>query len=65
MSNVREFRRIRLPGGFLEVGGLAGLPTLHNFTPDGHTGSMCMACFGWVSDPRHAFHRRLPVGGLP
>ena len=56
-------RYVRLSGGStVKVGALAGQPQArHGFVPDAWTGTSCMACFGWVSDPQHAFHR-LPAG---
>lgn len=56
-------RYVRLSAGTVRVGQLAGTAAPHPFAPDGHTGTSCMACYGWVSDPRHAAHPRLPVGG--
>lgn len=48
-----EVRVVRLGGVDVEVGGLACSDVQHPFVPDGHLGTQCMACFGWVSDCRH------------
>lgn len=56
-------RYVQLAGGTVRVGQLAGTDALHPFAPDGHSGSSCLACYGWPDDPRHAFHRALPIGG--
>jgi len=45
----------------VRVGSLAGTAYLHSHAPDGTTGTQCLACFGWVTDPRHVFHRIMPV----
>jgi hypothetical protein len=49
----REIRVVRLPGGAMPLGALAATDVAHPFVPDGWTGSTCMACFGWCTDPRH------------
>jgi len=50
-------RYVQLIGGAVRVGQLAGTTHRHPFAPDGHTGTQCLACYGWTDDPRHAFHR--------
>jgi hypothetical protein len=45
------------------IGQFAGTDIPHPHIPDRHTGTSCMACFGWCTDARHAFHPALPVGG--
>ncbi|MCW2768515.1 MAG: hypothetical protein JWO11_4474 [Nocardioides sp.] len=55
-TRQREIRIVRLPGGNMPLGALAGADTVHPFVPDGHTGTSCMACFGWSNDYRHT-HR--------
>lgn len=49
----REARVVHLPGGVIPLGALAGSDRAHPFVPDGHTGTLCMACFGWCNDYRH------------
>lgn len=46
-------RYIHLPGGPVKVGQLAGTSVRHPHVPDGNTGTLCMACWGWCNDPRH------------
>lgn len=56
-------RYVRLSHGVtVRVGSMAGTHYLHNHAPDGGTGTSCLACFGWVTDPRHTFHQVLPAG---
>lgn len=59
-------RYVLLSGGAtVVVGGLAANPAArHGFVPDAWTGTSCVACFGWVSDPQHLFHS-VPSGRLP
>lgn len=52
-TRQREIRVVRLPGGNMPLGALAGTDVAHPFVPDGHTGTSCMACFGWCTDFRH------------
>lgn len=55
-TTERPARYVRLSGGAtVRVGALAGASTPHDHVPDGHTGSSCMACFGWHDDPRHGY----------
>jgi hypothetical protein len=56
-------RYVRLHLGPVRVGQLAGSDAQHSFAPDGHTGTQCLACYGWTDDARHAFHQPLPIGG--
>lgn len=56
-------RYVQLPAGTVRVGQLAGVTARHPFAPDEHTGTSCLACYGWADDVRHAFHRALPIGG--
>lgn len=63
-SGQREIRVVRLPGGPIALGALAGTSVAHPFVPDGHTGTSCMACFGWCTDYRHWPVTR-PVDGTP
>ena len=47
-------RYVRLaPKNVVKVGALAGTDIPHKHAGDTWTGSSCMACFGWVDDPRH------------
>lgn len=55
-------RYLRLPNGILPVGGLAGTDIAHPHIPDGHTGTSCLACYGWCTDPRHL--SRPPLAGV-
>ncbi len=57
----REVRVVRLPGANIPLGALACSDAPHPFVPDGHTGTSCMACFGWINDYRHT-HRLAPTG---
>jgi hypothetical protein len=53
-------RRIPLPNGTsFAMGALAGTAVAHGFIGDSHTGTQCLACFGWLDDPRHThrYHR--------
>jgi hypothetical protein len=60
---TREIRRVRLPsGGLVPLDMLATTRTAHPFTPDGWTGTSCLLCYGWCSDPRHIGHRAAPTG---
>ncbi len=52
----REVRVVRPPGGPIALGALAGTTQAHGHLPDTGAGSMCLACFGWLDDPRHT-HR--------
>jgi hypothetical protein len=54
----REIRVVRLPGGTFPIGVLAATDTVHTPVPDGSTGTLCMACFGWIDDPRHPYPPR-------
>lgn len=54
-------RYAHLAASTIHVGQLAGTATRHPFAPDGHTGTSCLACYGWADDARHAFHRSLGV----
>lgn len=56
-------RYVHLNDSIITVGGLVGSDALHPFAPDTHTGTSCLACFGWSDDARHAFHTPLPIGG--
>lgn len=50
-------RQIPLAGDkAIAVGALAGTTVAHGFLPDQHTGTSCMACYGWSNDYRHT-HR--------
>lgn len=50
-------RYIRFPNGAtVRVGALAGSDAPHPHLPDGHTGTQCLACFGWCNDARHVRH---------
>jgi hypothetical protein len=49
----REIRRVQLRAGTIPLGALAATDVRHTRVPDAHTGSMCLACFGWRDDPRH------------
>jgi hypothetical protein len=35
------------------LGALAGTSVAHEHVPDGGTGTMCTACFGWCNDYQH------------
>jgi hypothetical protein len=59
-TRQREIRIVRLPGGTMPLGALAGADTVHPFVPDGHTGTSCMACFGWSNDVRHTGRTSTP-----
>lgn len=53
-SAERETRTVHLPkGSTIRLGALAGTDVAHAHVPDGHTGTLCMACFGWCNDARH------------
>lgn len=53
-ANANRMRRlIHLPAGAIPLGALAGTARPHPFLPDGWTGTTCLACFGWCSDPQH------------
>jgi hypothetical protein len=54
-TRQRDIRIVRLPGGNMPLGALAGADTVHPFVPDQHTGTSCMACFGWSNDVRHTY----------
>jgi len=56
----REIRVVRLPDRTIALGALAGTAVAHGFLPDLHTGTSCVACFGWSNDYRHT--HRLPLG---
>jgi hypothetical protein len=56
-------RYVQLTAGTVRVGQLAATDARHPFAPDGHTGTSCLACYGWTDDARHAFHQPLPIGG--
>lgn len=48
-------RYVRLSrGGTVRLGALAGTEVPHAFVPDGHTGTSCLACYGWCNDVRHS-----------
>lgn len=49
----REVRVVSVGRRRIPLGALAGTDTGHPFVPDGHTGTSCMACFGWSNDFRH------------
>jgi hypothetical protein len=53
-------RYVRLRRGTVRVGQLATTGAFHPFAPDGHTGTACLARYGWVTDPRHAGTPTLP-----
>lgn len=54
----RQIRRVRVGDITVPLGALAGTSTLHPHTADTGLGTTCLACFGWLDDPRHHAHRR-------
>jgi hypothetical protein len=58
---ARDIRRVRLPSGLVPLGALAATTRSHPFVPDGWTGTSCLLCFGWCTDPRHTGHQPLPT----
>jgi hypothetical protein len=56
-----EIRIMQLPKGAVRLGALAGTTVAHPFVPDGWTGSTCLVCFGWCTDPRHNGHDARPT----
>lgn len=57
---TRPVRYVRLPGGPVVFGGLAGTDVMHPFAPDTNTGTLCTGCYGWCDDPRHSRSPSLP-----
>lgn len=61
-------RYVRLPGGYVHAGQLAGTSARHPYAPDAGTGSTCLACWGYADDYRHLGGPTLPtvgIGALP
>lgn len=56
---------VRLLATSVPLGAFAGTATAHPHTPDSHTGTSCLLCFGWCNDPRHGGHKanRTPANG--
>jgi hypothetical protein len=59
---AREVRTVQLRHGVVLVGQLACTGAPHPFIPDRHRGTSCLACYGWVDDPRH-WEMPTPHGG--
>lgn len=57
----REIRTVQMPSGPVQLGKFAGTKTAHPHVPDGWTGTSCVLCFGWCTDPRHAGRSSLPA----
>jgi hypothetical protein len=51
----------RTPREAVVVGALVGTDEPHAHVPDGDTGTLCVSCFGWCNDPRHAGQAALPA----
>lgn len=52
-ARQREIRVVNIGRRRVALGAFAGTDIRHPFVPDGHTGTSCMACFGWSNDVRH------------
>jgi hypothetical protein len=62
---VESARRVRMPGGgLISVGQLAGTTAHHPHVPDGNTGSLCLACYGWADDHRHLTTAAMATSGI-
>lgn len=58
----REIRRVQVGTQLMQIGALAGTTTQHPHTAGPALSTACLACFGWLDDPRHIAHRRAVAG---